>query len=904
MCSVIFVQRLMALYIVFTPHKKDEYRVYPLKGDGKPVFVGVLTVQDTSKGVRPLKVRVEKEKADEYLPVPTFTELLKAADCIFAARMDAVTKDRLDDMLDAHQLMSESVGVCRFCLGENRITFMRPDMVRFKDELICEDCAKRELRKEVAFRGPITGKGMDRLEAMLAKTKDLNRVLALLDPHNLPPELTRFDMIPAADTGVVPVKVKDLKIDPALKDVLLEKMEELLPVQSKSVRAGLLDGKSQIVVSATATGKTLIGELAGIGNAMAGKGGMLFLVPRGALANQKYAQFKKRYSPLGLKTAIRVGTSRISLNTVKLNTSLDSDIIVGTYEGLDFVLRTGGKVGKIGTIVIDEVHMLEDPERGHRLDGLIARLRALAPEAQFIFLSATIGNPKDVAKRLNATLVEYEYRPVPLERHLIFAQSHEKNRLVDEYASKEYAKTSSKGYRGQTIVFTNSRKKCHSISDSLRIQSAPYHAGLTYSQRKNVEDRFAKGEIKVVVTTAALAAGVDFPASQVIFESLAMGKDWIGVGAFQQMQGRAGRPDYHDLGKIIVLADPETNIEGESEETVAFRLLGGSAEHVNVEYDEAEQIEECLANAAVVPNVGALAKINDHTLGIACGTAQLVAKCISSGLMLKEGDKIKLSPLGRAIVNHFLSVENALLIRSRLRKKVSPLDIAVELEAFEAVYFRGAERLSRIIGVSVPSRVFSPASLDIAFSGESIAKMDHSMQDQFLSFSTEFLDCTCDDAPFCGCPQRKFSKRVIAYRLQGKDPHAVSRAIAADYSLSSFEGDILGYLDRTVRNLDAIYEIARIERLNASAVEAKLLRDGVEDPDSVDEEAFAAIISPPRVSRVQQHRDEEARKEMEMAKKRRKKQPAESLPAKPKSSLREEDTKKKAAGMWVPYRPE
>jgi len=43
----------------------------------------------------------------------------------------------------------------------------------------------------------------------------------------------------------------------------------------------------------------------------------------------------------------------------------------------------------------------------------------------------------------------------------------------------------------------------------------------------------------VVVTTAALAAGVDFPASQVIFESLTMGREWLSVSEFQQMQGRA-----------------------------------------------------------------------------------------------------------------------------------------------------------------------------------------------------------------------------------------------------------------------------------------------------------------------------------------------------------------------------
>lgn len=834
----------MALYVVFVPYRKDEYRAYAVKGEGKPVFSGILTVQATSRGTRPLKVRVVKDKGEEYLPVSTFTELLKAADCLFVASADDAQEQVLNDMLKAYQLASQRIGLCRFCLMEDCITFKKPEMVRFKSELICMDCAKKELRRELGFRGKITARGIERLEALLEKTNDLNRVLALLNPSNLPPELTRYDLIPAVESRVKPVKVADLKIEPGLKEVLLGKVEQLLPVQSKAVGSGLLDGQSQLVVSATATGKTLIGELAGVNNVLHRKGKMLFLVPLVALANQKYEQFKKRYSPLGLKTAIRVGTSRISLNTVKLNTSTDSDIVVGTYEGLDFVLRTGGResLKKIGTVVIDEVHMLEDPERGHRLDGLIARLKACAPEAQFVFLSATIGNPKDVAKHLGATLVEYEHRPVPLERHLIFAMDHEKNRLIEEYASKEYGKKSSKGFQGQTIVFTNSRKKCHSISQALRINSAPYHAGLTYPQRKSVEDRFAKGELKVVVTTAALAAGVDFPASQVIFESLAMGKDWLSVSEFQQMQGRAGRPDYHDLGKIVVLSDPEKAVEGESEEEVAFRLLGGSAEHVNVEYDEPEQIEECLANTSVAADEKALEKLNDRMLGIVCSTPALVQKCVSSGLLIKEKGALKQTPLGRAVVTHFLSVESALLIRSRLHKKVPPLDIAVELEAFDAVYFRGADRLSKIIGISVPSRVFSPSSLDIAFSGDAIAKMDHGMRDQFLEFSTDFLDCACEDSPFCGCPERKFSKKLIAYRLQGKDPHAITRAIASDYNLSAFEGDLLGYLDRTVRNLDAVHEIARIERLNAAAAEAKLLREGVEDPEKISQEQYNALI--------------------------------------------------------------
>jgi len=820
----------MSLYIVIAPHKKDDFKVYPVREEGAPLFVGVLSIQRTDKGIRPLRVRVIKEKGDEYLPVSSFVDLLKAASAIMTTAMEPGQEAAVNDMLAAYQLGAKKVSMCRFCLMEDRMTFKRPDMVRYKGELICMDCAKKELKREVAFKGRITRAGLARLESLLDKTRDLGRVIALLTPSNLPAELTRYDIVPASDYRAKAVHVKDLELEPRLKAVLGEKMDELMPVQVKSLQSGLLKGDSQLVVSATATGKTLIGEMAGLNNYLKGKGKMLFLVPLVALANQKYEQFKERYGPLG-KVGIRVGTSRIALNSLRMNVRLDSDIVVGTYEALDFVLRKGegSALKKVGTVVIDEVHMLEDEERGHRLDGLIARLRASAPGAQFIFLSATIGNPKEIARHLKARLVEYEHRPVPLERHLIFAGAHEKGRLIEEYASNEYAKTSTKGFRGQTIVFTNSRKKCHQISQSLRIQSAPYHAGLTYGQRKSVEERFSKGELKVVVTTAALAAGVDFPASQVVFESLTMGREWLSVGELQQMQGRAGRPDYHDMGKVVILADPEYELGGETEEEVAFKLLGGGVEHVNVLYDEPEQMEECLANACIAGTEMDIRRMNEATLGISSDTKYLIDKCVDRGLMLREKGQVRNTPLGRAIATHFLAVEDAFLIRDRIHKKAPPLDIAVELEPFDAAYFRNAERLSRILGINVPSRTFSPASLDIVFSGESIAKLDRSLQAQFTDFAREFLDCVCEDAPFCGCPERKFSKKIIEYRLQGKDPRGISRAIAADYNLSAFDGDILGYLDRLTRNLDAIGEIGRILNKHEAAKGAKALAQEIED---------------------------------------------------------------------------
>jgi helicase len=438
-----------------------------------------------------------------------------------------------------------------------------------------------------------------------------------------------------------------------------------------------------------------------------------------ALANQKYEQFNKRYSSIAT-TSLRVGTSRIIKGTKGVRTSLSSDIIVGTYEGIDFVIRSGNakSLGNIGTVVIDEVHMLEDNERGHRLDGLIARLKFIAPEAQFIYLSATVGKPQWLAEKLGAALIEFEERPVPIERHLIFAPEYEKKRLIERLAVQEYEKKSSKGFRGQTIVFTNSRRNCHVLADGLLIKALPYHAGLSYSERKKVEEKFGKGELPVVVTTAALAAGVDFPASQVIFESLAMGIEWLNVREFQQMLGRAGRPDYHDRGVVVLLADPERRFgKGDSEDDIAFRLLRGELEHFGVDYGEDELLEEALSNivaasavtdrknsggvyqttakaqraqSAVLPD---LKKIDDLLLGRG-ELDYLLNKLTEYKFIEKTNAGFYPTELGSIVASHFLSVEQTFLIKNAVLEGREPMDIVTELETMDAVYFRYASQLS------------------------------------------------------------------------------------------------------------------------------------------------------------------------------------------------------------------
>ena len=266
-----------------------------------------------------------------------------------------------------------------------------------------------------------------------------------------------------------------------------------MPAQQIAVEAGLLYGKHLLVVAATASGKTFIGEMAGFKNLLEKRGRMIFLVPLVALAFQKYDRFMRRYGSIA-QISIITGSSRIQVsdNRRPANRDRGASVIIATYEGVDHLLRCGTKLHDIGTVVIDEVQMLEDKDRGHRLDGLIARLKFSSPKAQFLYLSATIGLPKLLAKKLSCELVRYDERPVTLERYLVFLERQQKIPTEKTLVLEEYKKTSSKGFHNQTIIFTNSRARCHIITEKLGEGVAPYHAGLTQAERRLVEDKFEK----------------------------------------------------------------------------------------------------------------------------------------------------------------------------------------------------------------------------------------------------------------------------------------------------------------------------------------------------------------------------------------------------------------------------
>ncbi len=191
-------------------------------------------------------------------------------------------------------------------------------------------------------------------------------------------------------------------------------IKEFRPAQKKALDAGLLAGKNLLVCTPTASGKTLIAEMAA-GKTILGGGKAIYIVPLVALANEKAKDFKKKYDDV-FKTALSVGDFDSSDPHL-----IDYDLIICTAEKLDSLIRHHAPwLSRVSVVIVDEVHLLNDISRGPTLEILITLLKKILPNVQIIALSATIGNPEELAAWLGATLVKDDWRPVPLHKGVSF----------------------------------------------------------------------------------------------------------------------------------------------------------------------------------------------------------------------------------------------------------------------------------------------------------------------------------------------------------------------------------------------------------------------------------------------------------------------------------------------------
>ncbi len=393
------------------------------------------------------------------------------------------------------------------------------------------------------------------------------------------------------------MEIAGLPIPPdLLADYTGRGIAELYPPQAACVEAGLFAGKNLLIAIPTASGKTLVAEMAM--HHQVGRGGKcLYIVPLRALASEKFEEFSGK----GLRVGIATGDFDRRDEYLGRN-----DIIVATSEKVDSLLRNRTPwLAEVTLLVIDEVHLIDDPSRGATLEMVIAKLRHKNPAIQIIALSATIGNPGDLAGWLGAELVESDWRPVDLREGVFFwngIRFADRDREVERRSKYEdldlVLDTVAEG--GQCLVFVSSRKNAEAFAkraasglklknpilagyaDKLRSSASTdmgktlaacvaqgaafHHAGLAREERQIVEAGFREGQIRVIASTPTLAAGLNLPARRVIVRdylrfNAGEGMVPIPVREYRQMAGRAGRPHLDPYGEAVLIAKSEEMVD-------------------------------------------------------------------------------------------------------------------------------------------------------------------------------------------------------------------------------------------------------------------------------------------------------------------------------------------------------
>ena len=362
-------------------------------------------------------------------------------------------------------------------------------------------------------------------------------------------------------------------------------IEEFNPAQKAVIESGYLDDKSNYIICIpTASGKTVLGVLPAL-KTILNNGKAVYAAPLLSIQNEKVQEFKALE-----EHGISVGKHPSS-----------SDLSVMVFESFDALTRfSWDTLRKVDTLIIDEFHMIGEYSRGPTLEAAITRAKIINPSMRIIALSATLRNIEEIEGWLEGKCIEHDYRPVPLNKEVLDAEmfnTKNKNDVIVKIVEKAMQDNSQALSFVSTRRFTESlatyvakkinkklskeqKKKfkevanqllevpknkgslptttCVKLAEAAEKGVAFHHAGLFNEQKEIIEDEFRKGNILMISATPSLMYGVNLPSKSVAIRDTTRwtsnGPQPIPVFDYEQMSGRAGRPQYDDVGYSYLVA--------------------------------------------------------------------------------------------------------------------------------------------------------------------------------------------------------------------------------------------------------------------------------------------------------------------------------------------------------------
>lgn len=362
-------------------------------------------------------------------------------------------------------------------------------------------------------------------------------------------------------------------------------IKEFNPAQKAVIESGYLEDKSNYIISIpTASGKTVLGILPALKTILNG-GKAVYAAPLLSIQNEKVKEFKA-FEEHGIKVGKHPS---------------NSDLSVMVFESFDALTRFSWNVlREVDTLIIDEFHMIGEYSRGPTLESAITRAKIINPSLRIIALSATLKNIDEIEQWLDGKTVEHDYRPVPLNKEVLDAEmfnTKNKNDVIVKIVEKAIEDNSQALSFVSTRRFTESlatyvakkidkkttkeqKHKFKQVADKLlevpkKKGSLPtttclklaeaaekgvvfHHAGLFNEQKEIIEDEFRNGNILMITATPSLMYGVNLPSKYVVIRDhtrwTSNGPASIPVFDYEQMSGRAGRPQYDDVGYSYLVA--------------------------------------------------------------------------------------------------------------------------------------------------------------------------------------------------------------------------------------------------------------------------------------------------------------------------------------------------------------
>ena len=339
----------------------------------------------------------------------------------------------------------------------------------------------------------------------------------------------------------------------------------------------LLTGSNVIVTTPTGSGKSLIAAAAHF-TAFAQGQRTYYTAPIKALVSEKFFALVDTF-----------GAGNVGMVTGDASVNADAPIVCCTAEILANIALREGKDADVGQVVMDEFHFVADPDRGWAWHVPLVEL----PQAQFLIMSATLGDVTKLATQLTATtnretaVIGGVTRPVPLTYTWSLDPIHETiANLVATHQAPVYvvhgtqaaAVERAQALLSQGIVDPERRTALaeaikgfafapgfgQTLAKLLRAGIAVHHAGMLPRYRRLVEQLAQRGLLVVICGTDTLGVGINVPIRTVLFSALTKfdgrRQRVLRSREFHQIAGRAGRAGFDTVGFVVAQA-PEHEVE-------------------------------------------------------------------------------------------------------------------------------------------------------------------------------------------------------------------------------------------------------------------------------------------------------------------------------------------------------